>query len=219
MGTTWEVLSLLTSLEVLYLHGNNLVGKIPAELGNLKNLVSIDLSFNKLTGEIPASFANLTRLKLLNLFANELQGVLPEFVGELSQLEILQAWENNLTGELPANLGKNGRLLTLDVTDNRLTDAISPGPLRREAASVSLSDAEQALRANPRRPRQLQDACKSLPEQQLHVRDQLPENRPMTSKRPGSPRQDRKRVDCVHILGPSPHVIVYNSVPIERRGI
>ena len=84
MGTTWEVLSLLTRLEVLYLHGNNLVGKIPAELGNLKNLVSIDLSFNKLTGEIPASFANLTRLKLLNLFANELQGVLPEFVGYLS---------------------------------------------------------------------------------------------------------------------------------------
>ena len=60
------------------------IGKIPAELGNLKNLVSIDLSFNKLTGEIPTSFANLTRLKLLNLFANELQGVLPEFVGYLS---------------------------------------------------------------------------------------------------------------------------------------
>ncbi|PUZ74138.1 hypothetical protein GQ55_1G041500 [Panicum hallii var. hallii] len=40
-------------------------------------------------------------------------------------------------------------------------------PLRREAASVSLSDAEQAFWANPRRPRELQDAYQSSPEQQL----------------------------------------------------
>uniref|UniRef100_N1R4V5 non-specific serine/threonine protein kinase n=1 Tax=Aegilops tauschii TaxID=37682 RepID=N1R4V5_AEGTA len=50
------------------LYSNNISGPIPAELGNLTSLVSLDLYLNKFTGVIPDSLGNL--LKLRFLFAN-----------------------------------------------------------------------------------------------------------------------------------------------------
>lgn len=47
------------------LYRNDIRGKIPKELGNLKNLVSLDLYDNKLEGEIPKSFSKLKSLKFL----------------------------------------------------------------------------------------------------------------------------------------------------------
>lgn len=47
------------------LYWNNIEGKIPKELGNLKNLVSMDLYGNKFEGEIPKSFSKLKSLRFL----------------------------------------------------------------------------------------------------------------------------------------------------------
>lgn len=47
------------------LYRNNFEGKIPAELGNLKSLISMDLYENRLQGEIPKSFAKLKSLRFL----------------------------------------------------------------------------------------------------------------------------------------------------------
>jgi hypothetical protein len=47
------------------LYGNDLRGKIPKELGNLKALISMDLYDNKLEGKIPKSFGKLKSLKFL----------------------------------------------------------------------------------------------------------------------------------------------------------
>jgi Leucine-rich repeat (LRR) protein len=44
---------------------NNITGNIPEELGNLKNLISLDLYNNQLTGEIPRSLGNLKSLVFL----------------------------------------------------------------------------------------------------------------------------------------------------------
>ena len=44
------------------LYYNNLKGSIPSELGNLANLVSLDLSSNNLNGNIPKELGNLTIL-------------------------------------------------------------------------------------------------------------------------------------------------------------
>ena len=57
----------VTWLELNY---NRLIGEIPAELGSLSNLESLDFSSNELSGEIPAelgSLSNLTRLRLDDL--------------------------------------------------------------------------------------------------------------------------------------------------------
>jgi somatic embryogenesis receptor kinase 1 len=47
------------------LYSNNISGPIPAELGNLTSLVSLDLYLNKFTGVIPDSLGNLLKLRFL----------------------------------------------------------------------------------------------------------------------------------------------------------
>jgi Leucine-rich repeat (LRR) protein len=47
------------------LQGNNIIGGIPKEFGNLTSLVRLDLENNKLTGEIPSSLGNLKKLQFL----------------------------------------------------------------------------------------------------------------------------------------------------------
>lgn len=47
------------------LQNNNISGVIPAELGNLPRLKTVDLSDNKLTGEVPASLAQIKSLQYL----------------------------------------------------------------------------------------------------------------------------------------------------------
>ena len=46
---------------------NSLSGSIPAELGNITNLINLNLSNNSLTGGIPAELGNLTNLTSLHL--------------------------------------------------------------------------------------------------------------------------------------------------------
>ena len=47
------------------LYKNKISGKIPQELGNLKNLVSLDLYNNSFSGEIPSTLGNLKSLVFL----------------------------------------------------------------------------------------------------------------------------------------------------------
>jgi hypothetical protein len=58
----WVVMVLNACRE---LYRNDIGGKIPKELGNLKNLVSMDMYGNKFEGEIPKSFAKLKSLVFL----------------------------------------------------------------------------------------------------------------------------------------------------------
>ncbi|KAL2894380.1 LRR receptor kinase BAK1, partial [Bienertia sinuspersici] len=52
------------------LYSNNISGPIPIELGNLTNLVSLDLYLNSFSGPIPESLGRLSKLRFL--FANNL---------------------------------------------------------------------------------------------------------------------------------------------------
>ncbi|KAI5653745.1 hypothetical protein M9H77_30932 [Catharanthus roseus] len=52
-------------LKELYM--NKLVGPIPAELGGLKSLISLDVYYNNLTGPIPSSLSNLSNLRFFHL--------------------------------------------------------------------------------------------------------------------------------------------------------
>ena len=47
------------------LHGNNLVGKLPLDIGKLANLEILKLGGNLLTGSIPSEISNLTNLTYL----------------------------------------------------------------------------------------------------------------------------------------------------------
>ncbi len=62
----------------LDLEENNLVGKIPNELGQLIKLQSLNLSENHLAGAIPDTLAHLEELKWLNLLGNHFSGLVPD---------------------------------------------------------------------------------------------------------------------------------------------
>ena len=55
----------MTSLEVMELHGNDLTGTIPSELGSLSSLEVLYLYDNDLTGTIPSELGSLSALELM----------------------------------------------------------------------------------------------------------------------------------------------------------
>ena len=75
----------LSSIQRLYLGGNQLDGLIPSKLWQCKELREISLAYNNFRGSIPKSLGNLTYLTTIllgenNLEGNKFGGVLQSFV-------------------------------------------------------------------------------------------------------------------------------------------
>ena len=85
----------------LYLHSNELIGSIPAELGQLQNLTYLILGGNYLAGTIPAELAQLEELTELHLDRNELTGSIPAALGQLKNLTYLNTRGTELRGTIP----------------------------------------------------------------------------------------------------------------------
>ena len=114
----------LTNLLSISLYANQLTGHIPLELGNLVNLLSLYLYDNYLTGTIPASLGDLAKLQNLRLGSNWLTGPIPAQLGNLSNLQVLSLSDNALSGTIPVELGNLTNLQTLDIYYNNLTGTI-----------------------------------------------------------------------------------------------
>ncbi len=106
------------------LFGNNLIGTIPSELSNLKQLSSLNLSGNFLTGGLPSTITSLANLTELILYNNQLAGGIPADVGNLKLLRILNLSNNGFWGGLPSSLGNCANLAELRVSRNNLTGGI-----------------------------------------------------------------------------------------------
>ena len=116
-GTIPLELGKLGSLQVLYLHKNELTA-LPPELGDLSNLQRLYLHKNELTA-LPPELGKLGSLQYLLLSDNQLTALPPE-LGDLSSLRVLWLNESELTA-LPPELGKLGSLQYLLLSDNQLT--------------------------------------------------------------------------------------------------
>ena len=116
----------LTELRSLALGSNDLSGEIPPELGNLTQLVSVRLLGSNLSGEIPDELGNLTQLNSLNLGYNDLSGEIPDELGNLTQLNFLNLGYNDLSGEIPDELGNLTQLNSLNLGYNDLVGRIPP---------------------------------------------------------------------------------------------
>ena len=123
----------------LWLWGNKLRGSIPAELGDLTELQTLDLRSNQLTGSIPAWLGDLTNLRRLYLGSNRLAGPIPAELGALTNLEgCCRSGANELTGPIPAEVGALTNLESLRLSDNQLTGCVLVG--LRDVASNDLGE-------------------------------------------------------------------------------
>ena len=118
----------------LDIYDNNLTGRIPPELGNLAELVELDLGTyrvlgrapNKLTGPIPPELGNLAKLRVLTLRNIGVTGPIPPELGNLGSLTTLALSYNDLTGPIPPELGNIPSLVGLDLRVNNFTGPIPP---------------------------------------------------------------------------------------------
>ncbi|XP_028768316.1 MDIS1-interacting receptor like kinase 2-like [Neltuma alba] len=114
----------IKNLTVLALDGNSFYGPIPPSLGNCTHLSVLRMSGNQLSGVIPPGFGRLTNLSQVFLHINNLQGPVPQELGNFSSLTVLHLAENNFTGELPPQVCKGGKLANFSAAHNSFTGPI-----------------------------------------------------------------------------------------------
>lgn len=119
----------LTSLQRLCICKCGLVGNIPDEIGNLVNLVELQLFGNKMKGQIPSSIGNLTKLTLLSIGeytgGNEFSdGYIPISFANLINLKSLFLANCNLIGEIPSWICSLVNLKQLDLQCNKLVGCV-----------------------------------------------------------------------------------------------
>ncbi|KAL3508295.1 hypothetical protein ACH5RR_027696 [Cinchona calisaya] len=117
-----------SALEKLLLPNNFLEGTVPLQLGQCRNLKTIDLSFNYLTGKIPQEIWNLPNLSDMVMWANSLTGEILEGICVTGgNLQTLILNNNFITGSLPESLANCTNLIWVSLSSNRLTGQIPSG--------------------------------------------------------------------------------------------
>ncbi|MFN8487764.1 MAG: Ig-like domain-containing protein [Caldilineaceae bacterium] len=114
----------ISQMLAIYMAGNQLSGGIPPQLGNLTRLIELDLTNNQLSGNIPPELGNLTNLAKLHLASNHLNGSIPTQLGNLRSLVLLNLCCNQLSGNIPSQLGNLTSLSVLHLSGNQLSGGI-----------------------------------------------------------------------------------------------
>ena len=116
------------------LANNALSGLVPPTLGNLAQLVTLNLAQNNLSGPLP-SLAALSSLQSLLVANNSLSGSFPPWLARLPFLQSADFSNNNLNGTLPDVLG-SGSLVALGLAGNAFGGALPPSLVASRAASI-----------------------------------------------------------------------------------
>lgn len=124
-----------------------LSGLVPSEIGNLRHLDILDLSYNALSGPLPQQFGYLSNLKWLvitnNNFTgnitflqnitelrvvegkyNMFSGRIPDGIKHLTHMFIFYFHYNQLSGQIPATIGQLTQIWSISLISNCLSRAI-----------------------------------------------------------------------------------------------
>ncbi|XVF54157.1 hypothetical protein PTKIN_Ptkin05aG0158300 [Pterospermum kingtungense] len=110
-----------SSLSVLSLNNNHVVGSLSEDIGNCKRLTHLYLSGNRLSGHLPDSVKQLSNLKRFDISNNNFSGEVPD-MSRISGLVTFLVQNNQLGGEIP-NLDFSN-LVQFNVSNNNFS-----GPL------------------------------------------------------------------------------------------
>ena len=102
----WE-LGQLGEMMLLQLGDNLLEGPIPLELGSLHSLERVHHDNNLLTGGLQPALGNIGTLHYLDVRDNPLGGSFPYEIGNFSQLERIYIQNTGITGCFPFNIKSN----------------------------------------------------------------------------------------------------------------
>ncbi|KAK3013350.1 hypothetical protein RJ639_008343 [Escallonia herrerae] len=120
--------SFSSALERLLLANNYLTGTVPSELGNCRNLKTIDFSFNNLAGPIPMEIWTLPNILDVIMWANNLTGDIPEGICiKGGNLQTLILNNNHISGTIPLSISSCTNLIWVTLSSNRLTGEIPAG--------------------------------------------------------------------------------------------
>uniref|UniRef100_A0A161ZUE2 Uncharacterized protein n=1 Tax=Daucus carota subsp. sativus TaxID=79200 RepID=A0A161ZUE2_DAUCS len=109
------------SLISLILKNNQLIGKFPDTLCNMKTIEYIYLQNNLFSSGLPTCLGSLEYLQVLDLTNNAFSGHIPRSLGYLPHLQSLHLHNNKFRGKLPATFQHLTRLVTLDLAENEIS--------------------------------------------------------------------------------------------------
>jgi LRR receptor-like serine/threonine-protein kinase FLS2 len=116
--------NLSTSLQNLYIYNCNIKGVIPRDIGNLRNLITLELQNNELVGPIPITVGRLHMLQGLFLQGNRLEGLIPSDLCHLKNLYKLYLSANKLSGDIPICMDNLTSLGYIYLDANKLSSTI-----------------------------------------------------------------------------------------------
>ncbi|ESR42443.1 hypothetical protein CICLE_v10010967mg [Citrus x clementina] len=114
----------LTYLTGINLFQNSFHGQIPEEIGRLQQLQDLNLTYNYLSGKIPTNLSHCTELRSFEASVNDFVGQIPNQLSSLTKLEIIGLGGSNLTGNVPAWIGNFSSLKALSLAWNNLRGSI-----------------------------------------------------------------------------------------------
>ncbi|XP_044463716.1 receptor-like protein EIX2 [Mangifera indica] len=119
-----QPLTNLSSLAILHLSGNYFEGPIPDALQNLTSLRHLFLSYIFFNSSLPDWWYKLTRLEKLYLPANRLQGSLGP-LGNLTSIKTLDLSHNRFDGGIPVSFKRLCNLRSFYISEVELNQEIS----------------------------------------------------------------------------------------------
>jgi hypothetical protein len=119
------------TVKVINLSNNNLSGTLPANLGNLTNLISLTVN-GAVGGSLPASMVSLLKLQVLSVSESNLEGSIPAWLGSMPVLNVLELSRNRLSGTIPPGLGNCKSLSSFSISLNAVV-----GPIPSEFTNLT----------------------------------------------------------------------------------
>jgi Leucine-rich repeat (LRR) protein len=156
----------MTSLEVIDLSENYIVGLIPSNLQNLCNLKVLQFEYNNIHASIGEFMDRLPRcswskIQVLAMHNTNMFGKLPIWIGNMTSLIALDASYNMIAGTVPLGVGALGNLTVLDLSYNNLDGVLMKehfsGLLNLESLDLSYNSLKMDIEPNWVPPFRLKD--------------------------------------------------------------